>query len=443
MLPCGIGGPHAAACAAWERYRLPVAITEAHLGCTREEQLRWLAEVWAAAQTCRAEGADVRAVTVWSLLGAFDWNTLVTCDAGSYEPGAFDVRGPRPRLTALGTLTAELAAGQAPSHPTVAGVGWWHRPERFIFGAPDGPTSISWAGPPARPLLIIGSSGTLGRTFARLCIRRGLAAICLTQLELDIANAIAVESCMTRLQPWAVINALDSLRVDDAERDPERCMVENSQGAANLADACARHGARLLTFSSDLVFDGTKGSPYVEDDPVAPLNCYGQSKATAEQQVLQRLPEALIVRTGALFGPWDDYNFVTRTLQTLARGERPFAVADEIVTLTYRPDLVHTSLDLLIDGECRLWHLANQEATSWADHGRLVATLAGYDPALVIPVSAASLRRPAARPHYSALGSSRGLLLSPLEQALSAFLADGDSTWRAAFLAPTAAIGRE
>lgn len=171
-------------------------------------------------------------------------------------------------------------------------------------------------------------------------MRRGLAAICLTQLELDIANPIAVESCMTRLQPRAVINALDSLRVDDAERDPERCMVENSQGAANLADACARHSARLLTFSSNLVFDGTKGSPYVEDDPVAPLSCYGQSKAAAEQQILHRLPEALIVRTGALFGPWDDYNFVTRTLQTLASGERPFAVTDEIVTLTYRPRLM-------------------------------------------------------------------------------------------------------
>ncbi|HEX8337492.1 MAG TPA: hypothetical protein VF621_12230, partial [Pyrinomonadaceae bacterium] len=93
----GLAGAGAALSDAWGRYRLPVAVTEAHMGCTREEQLRWLAEVWSEACAVGAEGAGVVAVTAWSLFGSFDWDSLVTRDAGRYEPGAFDVRSPSPR----------------------------------------------------------------------------------------------------------------------------------------------------------------------------------------------------------------------------------------------------------------------------------------------------------------------------------------------------------
>src|SRR4051794_11133027 len=110
---------------AWERYRTPLAITEAHIDCTREDQLRWLNEVWSAAEYARAAGADIRAVTVWALLGAHDWNCLVTQARNYYEPGVFDIRGPQPRPTALSTLCREIAAGQTPTHPVLAGPGWW------------------------------------------------------------------------------------------------------------------------------------------------------------------------------------------------------------------------------------------------------------------------------------------------------------------------------
>jgi dTDP-4-dehydrorhamnose reductase len=93
----------------WQRYRIPLAITEAHLGGTREEQLRWFVEAYRAAKTACAENIDVRAVTAWALLGSFDWDKLVTCDGGHYEPGAFDVRAPSPRPTALATITRMLA----------------------------------------------------------------------------------------------------------------------------------------------------------------------------------------------------------------------------------------------------------------------------------------------------------------------------------------------
>lgn len=111
----------------WERYRRPVAITEAHLGCTREEQLRWLVELWQGADAARAAGVPVSAVTVWALLGSFDWHCLVTRDEGRYESGVFDLRGPTPRPTALATVVRALAAGQPAEHPVLGEPGWWRR----------------------------------------------------------------------------------------------------------------------------------------------------------------------------------------------------------------------------------------------------------------------------------------------------------------------------
>src|SRR5206468_12353573 len=111
---------------------------------------------------------------------------------------------------------------------------------------------------------------------------RGLPHQLRTRQGMDIATPEAVETGLDALQPWAVVNAAGYVRVDDAERERERCFRENVEGPAVLAAACARRGIPLVTFSSDLVFDGRKQDPYVESDPVAPLNVYGSSKAKAE-----------------------------------------------------------------------------------------------------------------------------------------------------------------
>ncbi|HTE18744.1 MAG TPA: family 1 glycosylhydrolase, partial [Armatimonadota bacterium] len=118
---------------AWERYHLPIAVTEAHLGCTREEQLRWLLEVWNGARAVQGRGADIRAVTIWSLLGAFDWNSLLTRPDRHYEPGVYDLRGGWPRPTALAGLARELAEGQEPQHPVLSVPGWWRQPSRLVY----------------------------------------------------------------------------------------------------------------------------------------------------------------------------------------------------------------------------------------------------------------------------------------------------------------------
>jgi dTDP-4-dehydrorhamnose reductase len=131
-----------------------------------------------------------------------------------------------------------------------------------------------------------------------------------------------------------------------------------------------------------------------------------------------------VVRTSAFFGPWDEYNFVTQALRSIADG-KPFTAADDtVVSPTYLPDLVDACLDLLIDGEHGIWHLANPGAVTWYEFGRHAAELAGLDPVLIEGKSMDSFGLPARRPTYSALTSERASLMPPLEHALRRYMAE-------------------
>ena len=417
---CRIGGFEARLREACERYGLPVAVTEAHLGCTREEQLRWLHQSWQAATSLRGDGMDIRAVTAWAAFGTFDWDSLVTRNAGRYESGLWDVSSGAPRPTALATLARQLATGEPPAHPVLDGAGWWQRELRLLYPTPGErePQPL-----PGRPLLITGASGTLGQAYGRLCELRGLPYRLLGRADMDIADPVSVDAALQRWQPWAVVNAAGYVRVDDAEHDM-RQWRDNVDGPAVLARACARLGVRLMGFSSDLVFDGGKSAPYVEADAPGPLNAYGRGKLEAERRMLSDAPDTLVIRTAAFFGPWDRYNFVTQALEALRRGERWQAPDDQWVSPTYVPDLVNASLDLLIDGESGLWHLANRGAVSWAGLAQMAANVAGLDPAGVHGMPTAALGQLALRPRYAALGSERGVLMPLLEDGLTRYLSD-------------------
>lgn len=428
----------------WDRYGLPVAITEVHLGATREEQLRWLKEFWDGAVTLRARGVDVRAVTVWSLLGSFDWNALVTTAGTFYEPGPLDVRSRVPRRTALAYLMRDLSAGRSrETDPLLSLPGWWRRPDRLSRPRMQGRSSSP---PPAgpgvdmedtarRPLLILGAAGTLGNAFARACDVRGIPYHVLGRRELDVADAASIDGVIASHRPWAVVNAAGYVRVDNAETDVESCMRTNAVAPGVLAAACSRHDVRLVCFSSDLVFDGAHEPlqvPYVESDTPSPLNVYGRSKAEMEARVLHVLPEALIVRTAAFFGPWDRCNFVARVLGSLRAGDTVRAALDETVSPTYIVDLVNVTLDLLIDREVGLWHLTNAGGMSWAAFAQRVAELAGLPGGRIEPVPAHTLGHTARRPRYSVLGSERAALMPPLEDALGRYLHDVEAERRTA-----------
>lgn len=435
--PEGFCEPELLLHAAWDRFGVPLVITEAHLGCTREEQMRWLSELWNAAHAARRAGVPVAAVTAWSLFGAYDWNSLLTRDEGRYEPGAWDLRSPKARPTALARMIRALAAGSPVAEPAIfAEPGWWRRRIRILRSARNEDTAshsrtgldpnLGAAENAGRVLLITGATGTLGQAFARVCHRRGLAFRLLSRAEMDIADATSVRSVLGAHRPWAVVNAAGFVRVDDAERERYLCLRENAAGPAVLAAACHEHGSALLTFSSDLVFDGERRAPYVESDSVAPLNVYGLSKAAAERRLSALNPAALVVRTSAFFGPWDRWNFIAGTLETLRAGEAVIAAEDARISPTYVPDLVHTALDLLIDREHGIWHLANAGAVSWAEFARAAARLAGLDESLVRGCEQKALGLSAPRPLFSALGSERAALMPPWEDALARCLTHRD-----------------
>jgi dTDP-4-dehydrorhamnose reductase len=134
-----------------------------------------------------------------------------------------------------------------------------------------------------------------------------------------------------------------------------------------------------------------------------------------------------MIRTSAFFGPWDQYNFVTVVLRVLREEGHFVAMDDAIISPTYVPDLVHTSLDLLIDGECGIWHLANEGSITWADLARRVAQMAGLDASAVEGRPTASFNLPAPRPLYSVLGSSHGAVMRTLDAALDAYFEESEA----------------
>jgi dTDP-4-dehydrorhamnose reductase len=237
---------------------------------------------------------------------------------------------------------------------------------------------------------------------------------------MDIADLGTVEAALDCHRPWAVINAAGYVRVAQAEQEPDRCRRENVVGAENLAKAAAARGIPLVTFSSDLVFDGSQGA-YSESDVVSPTSVYGVAKAEAERRVLKVHPDTLVIRTSAFFGPWDRYNFVWWVLSELSSG-RTIEAKSDLVSPTYVPDLVHEVLNLLIDGTTGIWHLANKGSVTWADLARMVALRAGFDPGLICEL-------PADVPLNTALTSERGILMPPLDNAVHRFFAESEVNW--------------
>jgi dTDP-4-dehydrorhamnose reductase len=275
-----------------------------------------------------------------------------------------------------------------------------------------------------RPLLIFGASGTLGRALRQACELRGLRARVFGRVEADVTDPTAVDSAIRHLHPWAVINAAGYVRVDAAETDREACWHANVAGPVNLAAACRRRGVPLVTFSSDLVFDGAAGRAYRERDEPNPLNAYGTSKLEAERRVSDLLADVLVIRTSAFFGPFDDDDFAACVLRALDEGLSVAAPDDTVISPTYVPHLVHAALDLLIDGERGVWHLANRGAVTWYAFARAVALACGRPADGVVAARARDVWAPAVRPACSALTSERGAIMPPLEEAIEAYARD-------------------
>jgi dTDP-4-dehydrorhamnose reductase len=239
-----------------------------------------------------------------------------------------------------------------------------------------------------------------------------------SKADVDIRDAQNVEQLIRELNPWAIVYTPDYVSIDVAEQDPEACYDLNTRGPSVLAAVCRNYPVKLLYFSTDLVFDGSKREPYLESDPVNPINVYGTSKATAEANILKAKPDALIIRSGTLFCPFNEQNFVANTLAELKQGRKVNLANDVYISPTYVPDLAHHVLDLLLDDEDGIVHVANQGQKTWAEFGIQIAEMAGCDKTLIRSKPSRHLNLKAEMPKYSVLQSEIGIRLPALEDAL-------------------------
>ncbi|MGI4750304.1 MAG: family 1 glycosylhydrolase [Janthinobacterium lividum] len=408
---------------AWQRFGLPIAITECHIHCTREEQMRWFNDLWETLNQLKAEGIDIRALTAWALLGTYGWNELVTKPGGVYEPGVFNLRSGKPQPTAIAIMIKKLAKNNAYEHPVLEAAGWWKQQKRIAY--PD--HSILNFGskklmPETQPVLILGNGEMIGTGFSKICEERNIHSMLLTDSDLNLTNRKTLEEIIRKFNPWAIVNTADFLSVEKAEKNPEECLKINVEIPVLLAEVCKEHGIKLLTFSSGMVFDGRQKRAYTESDSVVPVNAYGRSKAAAEENVLKSNPDSLIIRTGTCFSCWENTSLVAAIFNRLKEA-RPITVArDQFFSLTYIPDLVHESLNMLLDNECGIFHVANNGNTTAAALARKIAELAWMDSSLIKETPANPLKQAVLLPQNTALRSEKGICLPAFESALQHYV---------------------
>jgi dTDP-4-dehydrorhamnose reductase len=189
---------------------------------------------------------------------------------------------------------------------------------------------------------------------------------------------------------------------------------------------CSEKAATLVQISTDFVFDGEKGLPYVEEDATNPLSEYGRTKREGEEAALAA-PGALVVRSSWLFGR-GGRNFVEAILMQAERGERELRVVnDQRGRPTATPDLAEATVALLQSNASGIYHFANRGEASWFEFAQAIVDLAGRTETRVVPVDSASLDRPAKRPSYSALDTTRfekktGLPIRTWKEALAEYL---------------------
>lgn len=276
-------------------------------------------------------------------------------------------------------------------------------------------------------VLVTGANGMLGRDLQDALVEHEVTAV--ARAELDVTDPVAVEAAVSGHD--AVVNCAAYTKVDDAEAHEAEAYAVNAIGPANLAVACARSGARLVTISTDYVFDGTATSPYEEDRPRDPLNAYGRTKAAGEELALERHPTGtFVVRTAWLYGAHGP-NFARTMLQLAASRDTWSVVDDQVGQPTWTADLAAQIVRLLeSEAPAGVYHGTNSGQATWYEFARAVLEEAGLDPERIQPTDSSAFVRPAPRPGYSVLGhggwARAGLSpMRPWREALRAAAAAG------------------
>lgn len=274
-------------------------------------------------------------------------------------------------------------------------------------------------------VLILGARGTLGQQLALLYPR----AICWDREDVDVLDSAAFENALRALpvQPEAVINCVAFNDVDGAEDRPDAAIALNSEFPGRLAALCRVLGVPLVHYSTNYVFDGVKGE-YSEDDTPNPLSVYARSKEGGERAVRTVAPMHYIIRTAVIFGPkgaseMSKRSFVDIMLSLAEKSLSVRAVADEINSVTYAPDLAAATRGLLADSAAfGTYHLSNSGQASWYDMALEIFCITGRTAVQVEPVPSSTFPRKARRPPTAVLKNTKAPPLRPWQDALAEFL---------------------
>ncbi len=270
-------------------------------------------------------------------------------------------------------------------------------------------------------ILVVGAKGMLGQDLMALY---GTAARGVDIDEIDITDLVSVQKVLTTLRPRVVINAAAYTDVDGCETNRELAMQVNGEGVAFLSMVTKEIGALLVQVSTDYVFDGTKGSPYVEDDLCHPLSVYGESKFAGELNARVN-PEHLVVRTQWLYG-LHGKNFIETMLRLAGEKNELAIVDDQIGSPTWTVDLARAIKALIEAGSRGTYHVANSGTCSWNEFARAIFAEVGKT-VTVKPQTTEQLGRPARRPLLSPLDCSKltkdcGFTPQPWRAALKIYL---------------------
>jgi dTDP-4-dehydrorhamnose reductase len=280
--------------------------------------------------------------------------------------------------------------------------------------------------------LVVGSLGQLGRELVPLLGDDLVWAG--DRHEIDVTETAAVLDLVERTRPDVIFNATAYNKVDRAEAEPQQALAVNALAPRWLATAARGHGALLVHFSTDYVFDGDADRPYREDDCPRPLGAYGISKLAGERLVATAGGEHLVIRTSGLLGRGGSEqkggSFAHRILERARSGPPLQVVADQTFAPTCARDLAAASIALVGAGARGLVHVTNRGACTWHELALATLALAGVD-AEVEAIHTGELALPARRPAYSVLDVGRyedlGLpALRPWREALADCL--GSST---------------
>jgi len=249
-------------------------------------------------------------------------------------------------------------------------------------------------------IAIAGAAGRFGQglQFA-LAPRHNICA--LTHADVDITNASAVQQVFAQIHPDVVIHTAALPDIDYCEIHPAEAEKVNVEGTRNVVRAASRLGVGLVHISTDAVFDGTKGAPYVETDRTNPISVYGQSKVAAERLV-ESYEKYWIFRVSVLFGPGKE-NFVSKTIQEVRRGVAYKVASDQLGSATYTVDAGIKILEAVEAKAYGLYHLCNSGPCSRLDLAKQAVLYAGLDPELVQGVATESMGRPGPRVKYAVM----------------------------------------